>query len=196
MNLHSLIASVWSKSLSRCEVNPCLKQGQYLNFKSLEWGVNPQPLSVWAFAYKLSVCRFEYHCWNRISLLETSKMSSGITPVWTKEFLDIQATIECEFTLKWVCVMIRTCSPVSLFFMSNENKMQLLLRYLNISGLEVTKLDHVSRTFFMILITIVVQSYWIWWIIIFFSSNLQVQKTDFNYDTLLEYFIKYCMFRT
>ena len=126
MNLHSLIASVWSKSLPRCEVYPCLKQGQYLNFKSLEWGVNPQPLSVWAFAYKLSVCRFEYHCWNRISLLETSKMSSGITPVWTEEFLDIQATIECEFTLKWVCVMIRTCSPVSLFFMSNENKMQLI----------------------------------------------------------------------
>ena len=31
--------------------------------------------------------------------------TSNFVPVWSKEFLDIQATIECRFTLKWVCDM-------------------------------------------------------------------------------------------
>ena len=35
---------------------------------------------------------------------------SDFAPVLSKEFLDIQATIECEFTLKRVRDMIRTYS--------------------------------------------------------------------------------------
>ena len=40
---------------------------------------------------------------------------SAMTPVSNKEFLDIQATIECGFTLKRLCNMIRTYSH---FFVS------------------------------------------------------------------------------
>ena len=36
--------------------------------------------------------------------------TSDIAPVSSKEFLDIQATIECGFTLKQVCDIIRTDS--------------------------------------------------------------------------------------
>ena len=35
---------------------------------------------------------------------------SDIAPLLGKEFLDIQANIECEFTLKQVRDMARTCS--------------------------------------------------------------------------------------
>ena len=38
--------------------------------------------------------------------------SSGFAPAWSKEFLDIQATIECGFTLKRVRGMTRTYSLV------------------------------------------------------------------------------------
>ena len=37
--------------------------------------------------------------------------TSDIAPVSGKEFLDIQATKECRFTLKRVCDMIRIHSP-------------------------------------------------------------------------------------
>ena len=37
-------------------------------------------------------------------------LSSDFEPALSKEFLDIQATIECEFTLKCVRDMIRTYS--------------------------------------------------------------------------------------
>ena len=36
--------------------------------------------------------------------------TSDFVPVCSKEFLDIQVTIRCEFTLKYVCDMIRTYS--------------------------------------------------------------------------------------
>ena len=42
----------------------------------------------------------------RLSREETSDFA----PALSKEFLDIQATIECRFTVKHVCGMIRTCS--------------------------------------------------------------------------------------
>ena len=42
----------------------------------------------------------------RLSREETSDFA----PALSKEFLDIQATIECGFTVKHVCDMIRTCS--------------------------------------------------------------------------------------
>ena len=37
---------------------------------------------------------------------------SDFVPVSSKEFLDIQATIECGFTLKCVHDMTRTCSHI------------------------------------------------------------------------------------
>ena len=42
--------------------------------------------------------------------------NSDIALASSKEFLDIQATIECGFTLKHMCNMIRTCSQTFLFF--------------------------------------------------------------------------------
>ena len=51
--------------------------------------------------------------WVRIPLLFT--LTSDIAPVSSKEFLDIQATIECRFTLKCVLGMIITYSRKRLF---------------------------------------------------------------------------------
>ena len=56
------------------------------------------------FVYELNGCGFEFRC----SHLKTS----DFVPVSSKEFLDIQATIECGFTLKRVCDMIRTYSQM------------------------------------------------------------------------------------
>ena len=42
--------------------------------------------------------------------------ASDFTPASSKEFLDIQATIECGFTLKCVCDMIKTYSQVQDIF--------------------------------------------------------------------------------
>ena len=42
--------------------------------------------------------------------------TSDISPLSSKEFLDIQATIECEFTLKRICDMIRTYSHINYCF--------------------------------------------------------------------------------
>ena len=43
---------------------------------------------------------------NPVAITQTSDMA----PVLSQEFLDIQATIECRFTLKLVRDMIITCS--------------------------------------------------------------------------------------
>ena len=72
------------------------------------------------FVYELSGCRLEsgyshlkklfWIDWNlRQYILDFALVSS-------KEFLDIQTTIDCGFTLKRVCDMIRTCSLFSLLF--------------------------------------------------------------------------------
>ena len=42
--------------------------------------------------------------------------TSHFAPVSSKEFLDIQATIEYEFTLICVCYMIRTDCPIHNYF--------------------------------------------------------------------------------
>ena len=47
---------------------------------------------------------------SRNSLLEAGAKSEGFAPASSKEFLDIQATIECGFTLKRVRDMTRTYS--------------------------------------------------------------------------------------
>ena len=54
------------------------------------------------FVYDLIGCEFESRC----SQLD-------IAPVLSEEFLDIQATIECGFTLKRVRDMIRTYSQIT-----------------------------------------------------------------------------------
>ena len=47
--------------------------------------------------------------WVRVPLqVSRSRATSDIVPVFSKEFLDIQATLECECTLKCVRDMIRT----------------------------------------------------------------------------------------
>ena len=53
------------------------------------------------FVFELSGCGFQSRC---------SYETSDIVPVSSNEFLDIQATIECGFTLKRVRDMIRTYS--------------------------------------------------------------------------------------
>ena len=47
-------------------------------------------------------------CSSSVAVTETS----DITSAFSKDFLDIQATIECGFTLKHVCGMIRTYSKM------------------------------------------------------------------------------------
>ena len=54
------------------------------------------------FVYEQSVCEFESNC----------SQASDFAPVASKEFRDIQATIECGFTLKRVRDMIRTYSQM------------------------------------------------------------------------------------
>ena len=49
---------------------------------------------------------------SRNSLLEAGAKSEGEVPASSKEFLDIQATIECGFTLKRVRDMIKTYSVI------------------------------------------------------------------------------------
>ena len=51
------------------------------------------------FVFELSGCGFKSSC---------SHLNFRFAPASTEEFLDIQATIECAFTLKDVCDMTRT----------------------------------------------------------------------------------------
>ena len=51
------------------------------------------------FIYELSGCGFDPVA---VTLI------SGIAPVSSKTFLNIQATADCRFTVKCVCDMIRT----------------------------------------------------------------------------------------
>ena len=57
------------------------------------------------FVHELSGCGYESRCCH---------LNSDILPVLSKEFLDIQATIECKFTLKHVHNMIITYSQLHL----------------------------------------------------------------------------------
>ena len=53
--------------------------------------------------------------WGRIPLQSSNPvtvlLTSDIAPVSSKEFLDTQGTIDCRFTLKGICDMIRTHRP-------------------------------------------------------------------------------------
>ena len=58
----------------------------------------PVWLNVWVSVYEPSGCGFK-SCWNHLNL--------DVVPVLSKEFLDIQATIDCGFTLNHVLDIIR-----------------------------------------------------------------------------------------
>ena len=75
----------------------------YSQYNSIIW---PIWLNGWVFFYKLSGCGFESRC------SHISRCTSHIAPVSSKEFLDIQAATECEFTLKRVRDIIRTYSQM------------------------------------------------------------------------------------
>ena len=51
--------------------------------------------------------------------------SSDFAPASSKEFLDIQATIECTFTLKRVRDMTRTYRPIYFFNWTKEHPLQI-----------------------------------------------------------------------
>ena len=59
-------------------------------------------------------------------------------PVLSKVFLDIQATMECGFTLKCVCDMIRTCSQYKIMLRIIEKMFIVLLSNI-INGSNHTK---------------------------------------------------------
>ena len=66
--------------------------------------------------------------WVRVQL--QSLKTSDFAPASSKEFLDIQATIECGFTLKRVRDIIRTYSQYNhMNVLANENE---LLKYIEI----------------------------------------------------------------
>ena len=67
------------------------------------------------FLYELIGCGVEFHC---------SHLSLDFAPVSSKEFLDIQATIECAFALKCVRDMIRTYSLKYCILNMNISKFQ------------------------------------------------------------------------
>ena len=47
------------------------------------------------------------------SLLETDRIYDATASVWSKDLLDIQATIKCRFTLKLVLDIIITNSQIN-----------------------------------------------------------------------------------
>ena len=75
------------------------------------------------FVYELSGSGFE----NQLQL--QSLKLSDFARASSKEFLDIQATIECGFTLKRVCDMTRTYSqlPITITQLKTSNKSENLL---------------------------------------------------------------------
>ena len=65
-------------------------------------------LNGWVFVYKLSASGFESHC---------IYLTADIVPVSSMEYLDIQATTECRFTLKFVCDIITQLCFLSLHYL-------------------------------------------------------------------------------
>ena len=71
-------------------------RSKYSQPSSMIWPIGPKG---WVFVYELSGSGFESSCSHLNFIFQTALH---------KEFFDIQATIECGFTLKWVRHMIRT----------------------------------------------------------------------------------------
>ena len=98
----------------------------------------------WVLVFELSSCGFESRCSH---FAETS----DIAPVSSEEFLDIQTTIKCGFTLKCVHDMIRTYSEFTGFAYcrhstSNEIRSRLNNGYLyfNIMCKDWRKFSYIS----------------------------------------------------
>ena len=104
LNVTELLArnrhDIWS--LSDCNGTRMHRTDKYSQHSSNIWLVW---VNGWVIVYELFVFGFDSRCCH---------LNSAITPVWSKEFLDIQATIECGFTLKYVRGMIRTYRLVSI----------------------------------------------------------------------------------
>ena len=89
--------------------------------------VHKRTLNCWVFVYELSRCGLEFSC----------SHLTDFAPASSKEFPDIQTTIECGFTLKRVLDMTRTYNRfsdvftyclnlkhfASLFFLTKDNFM-------------------------------------------------------------------------
>ena len=94
----------------------------YSRHRSIIWPVWPNG---WVFVYELSGCGFESSC---------SHLNLDFAPASSKDFLDIQGTIECRFTLKRVLDMIRTYSQNSrhleneTFVLQSKKKIHHILR--------------------------------------------------------------------
>ena len=106
------------------KTKPCSQSGQLIElsyeYLSLRW--------IWQYVLIMSDTCFRVNphsivAWmSRNSLLKTGRISevkviavtltSDNVPVWSKEFLDIQATMECGFTLNCICDIIRTYSQI------------------------------------------------------------------------------------
>ena len=82
-------------------------------------------LDGWLFVYELSGCGFESSCsHSNFRVTQTSDFE----PASSKEFLDIQAIIECGFTLKCVSDMIRTYNQLNyLQFFKSAKYVQIVL---------------------------------------------------------------------
>ena len=87
----------------------------------------------WVFVYKLSACGFESRCCH---------LKFRNPTISSKEFLDIQATIECRFTLRRVRDMITTSSQEYCFIRILLYIMSSFWSFL-ILRLEVKKMDMV-----------------------------------------------------
>ena len=76
------------------------RKDKYSEHSSIIWPVWPNG---WVFVYELSGCGFVSRC---------SHLIFRYDPASSKEFLDIQATVECRFTLKLVRDIIKTYSQM------------------------------------------------------------------------------------
>ena len=74
--------------------------------------------------------------------------TSDFAPVLSKEFLDIQATIECGFTLKRVHDMIRTCNQLYMYCLVYSYTILILYFYTTILYYTLIKNIHDPTSYF------------------------------------------------
>ena len=82
---------------------------KYLQHNSIVWLIWPNG---WVFVYELSGCGFES---SRSHSRSRVQSQSDFAPASSNEFLDIQITIECGFSLKRVLDITRTYSFFDVF---------------------------------------------------------------------------------
>ena len=130
MSCHILVLEwIYTLQLPECQGTGCSKQTRYWKLKrltlkfvcdkiktycqmhhtnrhsqhsSIIWQVG---LNGWVFVYELGGCGFQSRC-NHLNFRYRACLS--------KQFLGIQATAECRFTLKQVCDMIKNTQPKAL----------------------------------------------------------------------------------